>query len=793
MARPWKDSLPNIRRHPLMVGNVLASFPLRKSRAKDPIDEEPIPLVRMTSRPPPPSKAIELRKRAKEEAPDGALTLKRTLPPASDDDITLKKSVPPAKEGVEIVGPGMFRVPVSDDAVTNKVSTRPPHRDAIPPAKLPAFDIDSVESFELVMDSSVAEEEPLTVPKRAISRVPPEWDDSSVATAELKSPEELKGDNSKSHISIKEEDILTEEMDLKSPEELRRSTRPPFTGEVPEDQPLFSLIPGQCEEEDDGIDSVNRCLQDLEEIEIERQLVELEEQERQEQEEKRIELLRVLSEKRKKMEAELKEKEEANKKAAAEEAAREKQRIAEAEAKKAEEEKLAKEQAAQSDETEEEIHVEVEYGILWDDEHTAHRLSEDEVAICEPALPNRQRRYILQVPEDGESGADLVKMALKNEDKVRIAGKSYYIMDSEFAGAKIVARVGNILHVWPSAVTSYEFLGRIGVDTPEYDEVEWPKSFGLTVRPEEKEMAYGLIPENMPRLLHPVPAPYTKNPYNLKIMNECAETPIIDIDGREYYVLEPESVASWREIVITLKDVRMVDRSGDSINVWSRDFNGHSLFSCEKTCHLGSYGQPGAPMLPKERGFMIEPYNAEVIDVATVYADGQKRRYLYPMPEKISEMDADMLRSIMAIASGYIEKEKHSPLISLHGRWYMALEYAWQDARESSYEGGMVRIHKERSANDSLEKLRAHMERKKEENTPPVVNLPSDPEQRVRLMQKFPEHASRYMLAVGPEVQTEVPDVWIKNGDGVTRYLVFEEPVQGAFEVRRIKDDIRRV
>ncbi len=806
MARPWRDSLPNIRRHPLLVGNVLASFPLRKSRAKEPLEEEPIPLVRRTLKPPA-SERLKLVKMGDGESVQDAVTQRRTIPPE--------------KEDIELVAPGMFRLPVSDDALTHKVE-RPTHRDAIPPKRLPAFDVDSVESFEIVPSDVV------TTPKRMTpSPAPPEWNDDDLATAELKSPEELRGEDTKSHISISDSDIIgvADDDELKSPQELRRSTRPPMTGEVPEDQPLFSLMPGASESSGDddtsvnrslkelgdlelerrlaefdeegggeavnGDSSVSRSLKDLENLEVERQLIELEEEEKQEAEAKRIELLRVLKEKQKKMEAEEKAKKEAKRKAAEAEA-KEKQRIAAEEAKKAEEEKRAQEEAAQSDETEEEILVEVELGILWEDEHTTYRLTNDEIAICEQALPNRQRRYILPVPEEDEKGAEMVKMALKDEDKVRIAGKSYFIMDMEFAGAKIVARVGNVINVWPHAATNYEFLGKIGVDTPEYDEVEWSNKIILKVRDEEKEIADGLIPQNRPVLLHPVPAPYTKNPYNLKIMKDCSEVPIADIDGDEYYVLEPENMAVWREIVFNMKKARMADRSGDSVSLWSKAINGYILFSGGDTCHLGKYGEPCAPLIPKGHRGIVEPYNAEVVDIMTVYADGERTRYLYPMPDKISGMDADTLRSLMVIATGYVDKENHSPLISLRGRWYMALEFPWQGARKTSYEDGAITIHSEDNGESKFRKMQLELQQKREENEAPIVKLPSDPEQRVRLMQRFPEHKSRYLLAVAENVETQAPDVWIKNGDEATRYLVFDKPVQGAFEVKRVKDDIKR-
>ncbi len=761
-----------------MVGNVLASFPLRKSRAKEPLDEEPIPLVRRSLRPPA-SVRISTRKLGDD---------------TTSEAVTKRKTIIPTKEEIEIAGPGMFRLPVDDEALTQKME-RPKHKDAIAPEPLPSFDIESIDSFELVPSDALTLES-----GKPRAREVPDWEDDDLATAELRSPDELAADDSKSCISLNTADIVAdedddEEVELQSPEELRRSTRPPMTGEVPESVPLFSLMPEKAEENPNGDSSVNRSLDDIRQLEEERQFAELEEEEARQLEEKRTELLRALTEKRKQMEAKEKAEKEA-KAAAAKEAAEAaaKAKAAAEEAQRAEAAKRAEEEAAraaESDETAEEIIVEIESGILWDDEHTTYRLTDEEMAECERALPNRKRRYIVPVPEEDSEYAERIRNGLSGEDTVSLAGKSYYIMDREFAEAKIVARVGNTIHVWPSAITNYEFLGSIGVDTPEYDRVSWPNDFYLTIRPEEMEMVESLIYENRPVLLHPVPAPYTKNPHNLKIMQECDEVPIVDIDGQEYYVLEPDTVSAWRDIVLNFEDARMVSRNGDKVSVWDRKMNGHSLFSCEGTCHLSSYGEPGAPMLPRGHAATIEPYNAEVIDISNVFADGERRRHLYPMPEKISGMDASKLNSMMLIAMGYVEEEKHSPLISIRGRWYLALEYPSNGTREAEYDNGVVRILKEKTAEDGLKALTEMMQRKREEREPPIVKLPMDPKQRLGLMNKFPEHRTRFLLQVDRDLESDVPDVWVKNGGGVARYLVYEKEMPGSFAVVRVKDEIK--
>ena len=763
-----------------MVGNVLASFPLNKSRKKEPIEEEPIPLVRRSVRP---EASVRLSRR------------KLLKGDTTDEAETKRQTITPTEEEIEIAGPGMFRLPVSEDALTRKME-KPKHKDAIPPKPLPQFDIEGIGSFGLAPSDAITLESGKPAPGRV-----PDWDDDEMATAELRPPEELREDDSESHISIRTSEILAVEEDgdeeeLKSPEELRRSVRPPMAGEVPEDVPLFSLRPGKDEEDTVGDSSVSRSLKDLQEIEEERQFAELEEEEKKELEAKRAELVRALAEKRKKMEAEEKAKKEAAAKAAAEAAA--KARAAAEAAKRAEEEKRAAEEAArreaESDITAEEIHVEIEDGILWENDHTTYRLTDDEAGACETALPNRKRRYILPVPEEESEFAETIRANLRDENQVELAGKSYYIMDREFAEAKIVARVGNTIHVWPSAMTNYEFLGKIGAETPEYDEVSWPWGFRLMVKPEEMEMVESLIYEERPVLLHPVPPPYTRNPYNLKIMSDCAEVPIVDISGREYYVLEPETVSAWREIVLTLKEVRMVSRRGDEIAIWDERFNGHSLFSCEGTCHLASYGEPGAPLLPRGHESTIEPYNAEAVDIANVFRDGERKMYLYPLPEKINSMEATKLNNLMVIAAGYVEKEKHSPLISIRGRWYLAMELPDVEnlGREAEYRDGAVKILKERTAADGLKALTQMMQRKREESEPLVVNLPTDPEQRVGLMNKFPENKTVYLLQVDRDLESDVPDVWVENSGGIARYLVYEKEMPGSFAVVRLGSQIRQ-
>jgi ankyrin repeat protein len=106
--------------------------------------------------------------------------------------------------------------------------------------------------------------------------------------------------------------------------------------------------------------------------------------------------------------------------------------------------------------------VTIPKGVVLGDDIISFIISETELAMCVDALPNGVVRWLVPVPPaDTESTQVLGKF--KNDKPVSFGGEQYFISDAEggFAGARKVVRTGNIVRVFPDALTQYDFVGDV--------------------------------------------------------------------------------------------------------------------------------------------------------------------------------------------------------------------------------------------------------------------------------------------------------------------------------------------
>jgi hypothetical protein len=458
--------------------------------------------------------------------------------------------------------------------------------------------------------------------------------------------------------------------------------------------------------------------------------------------------------------------------------------------------------------------ISFDVGIPWKDEPITYKLGRQEKESCLSALEEGKRRLIIPVPEGDDEAATFVKSALNKEDLVLLAGRPYYVIDEPFVtGTKTVAMVGDTLHVWPTEMTSHALLQAMRVECDEYEIVKWGKTPILRLQDDERSLVYDQMPENRPRLLYPVPSKDTKHDHNRQVLQAYSAQPVVSIGGRHYYVMNIRSMAEWKLHTANLPNARMAVRDGDMVTPWTgRNMNGYSLFQWPTGRREGSYGKRGAPLRPKQIGACTEEvYESEVAAITEVYENGQATRYLYPMPENIGEMDANQYQAVMLAAGGYINNNQHSPLISIRGRWYLALEAPWMDTRTSTFDGRTISLHadvpKERdlrpNAREATEEITGSMlvdgtqaltsSMVLEENTP-IIGLPEDMEARLPIMAQFPENQPRWLQPVGLDEEVQaLPTIQAGGDDGDHRFVIFKMQVENSFEVVRIGDVIYAV
>lgn len=415
-------------------------------------------------------------------------------------------------------------------------------------------------------------------------------------------------------------------------------------------------------------------------------------------------------------------------------------------------------------------------GLIWDNEIRRYELEDNSDAM---GLPEKEVRWI--IPTEEATG-------------IEIRGKCYHITEEHAAGSMACLRNGNTLHVWSSLKHEPELLESLGVR--EYQQAEWPEGdVSKRLTKPEFDSYSRVLPENRAVLLHPSPDEDTRNEHD-KIIRSIYDgtVPEITIGDRSYYILDIEKMSDWMDNVFNLPNTRMAARTGDLISVWN--MNGYSLFKCESTVHhRTSYGPRGDP-LPEKGG--VKVYDMEKADVSEVYKTniaeqkGTRDMYLYELPERISDMDAEELVRLISISTKYIEKEGHSPLISVRGRWHIALEHPNPNAVQTSYEEGMVIVHTEAPEwSRALQNMKVTMQHRKDDDS--FVTMPKDPKARMPLLELFPADACRYLLLAKEGELYDVPLVTVENGHGSSQYWVFKTPVEGSFMVERNGESITKV
>ncbi len=431
-------------------------------------------------------------------------------------------------------------------------------------------------------------------------------------------------------------------------------------------------------------------------------------------------------------------------------------------------------------------------GLPWDASHVQHMLQGDELVAAFGALPERAVRWLVPAPEEGMK--DRVSQSIRKKfgahPRIEIEGKTYYVYDGEdgFAGARWCARTGNILNVWRQSMTEYDYMGSVDGSSIEgalrtVSESAWPRNlFYHTMSAEEMERSSTYFPERMPVLMHPVPDADTAIAAEKAMLEEmprmwgCAT---VRLGEREYYVISMDSVKRWKDVVMMHPEMRIASREGGQVNVWEEA--GRSLFA-STTFHIFETTARGAPLPP--RGGSLVPYDEEVLDVEYLYEYGKKSRFLYPLPEKVSEMGIDTFNNLLGITTGEVRRTGHSPLISLHGRWYFALEYCYAGSRLTALEGGKLKIypqdHAGRSQREILARMKARLSGKKEDEE--FVTLPEEPGQRNVLLTSFPPGKVRYLYNVDaqdPNFVSHDSDLIVRDGDFDSVWRMADQPIPG--------------
>ncbi|MFN7991737.1 MAG: hypothetical protein U0R44_06300 [Candidatus Micrarchaeia archaeon] len=450
-----------------------------------------------------------------------------------------------------------------------------------------------------------------------------------------------------------------------------------------------------------------------------------------------------------------------------------------------------------------EIQIEVDFGIPWGDEHVEHRLSEDERVMCDDLMPERKVLWLVPVPPSGtkDKGDLEVITRFKEEPIVRIAGKAYYVYEGEsgYGNARKIARVGDTLQVWPVATTDYEILGEPSMEIkkplsqPARKRSEWPDSF-YTHQMSEEEMAdhRDHLPEGAPVLIYPVPEPGSEISLDRTVVRDLAEkhsAQRVLLGGREYFAFRMREISAWREIAIMCPQTRVASRHGRTINIWEE--NGSRLFS--NTAAGGTSGHTGPPLPPTE-GYVF-PSPAELLDLEGLYNLGKKSRYLYALPDDLGKMNIDSFNSLVMIGVNEAKETSMSPLISIRGRWYMALEYPMEGARRTELRRERIYVHPSRPSWDGkLGELRARLVAKRKAGEPEVVRLPQEPRARLAAIRMFKEGEARFVIHVEPGMEKAVPEsqrFQTVDGETVSTWRVVEEDIPGhAIAVMRRGEDI---
>ncbi|MCI0503909.1 hypothetical protein L0Y65_04320 [Candidatus Micrarchaeota archaeon] len=443
-----------------------------------------------------------------------------------------------------------------------------------------------------------------------------------------------------------------------------------------------------------------------------------------------------------------------------------------------------------------EISISIEFaaGLPWGDAHATYNLSGKELETLEALLPERLRTWVIPAPDakSTDRGERMTLEQFAEDQRVQINGKEYYFTMSAFAGARNVMRVGDLLHIWHEASTDYDMLGEVsgevGLGQPRTGEWSLNMKAHILSR-EELFKCSALLPDGKPVFIHPVPESESQLALEKSMMESLHEgrIPRITLGKKEYFVMNIGTVAEWQEIAFMFPNVRIASRKGEWLGIWPDGETGREMMSPEYGFGHAFHGQAGPPLL--DDGVLVKPHETELAQISRLYGKTGEKRWLYPLPQKISEMDSDTLNFLTVISCREIELGGITPLISLNGRFYVSLKYAHPEARASSFENGMVRVHpKHVKLRDALAEVKRKAAERKEARETPMIVLPPDPAQRKPLLDMFPEGKVKYLYYVEPANTGYVPHrphVTLMRGTEKETYLVLDSPQDNSIAVKR--------
>jgi hypothetical protein len=458
-----------------------------------------------------------------------------------------------------------------------------------------------------------------------------------------------------------------------------------------------------------------------------------------------------------------------------------------------------------------EIHIEEEFGLPWDDEHGVYRMTENELTIAAGVLPEREVLWVLPVPpSDTTNPAELsILEKFGRHQRARLNGKSYYVTDDTgiFANSRKVARVGDTLHVWPSATTDYDYIGEADL-LDRTAPARWPERFNyVELSDDELAECSNKLPDGRPRWLHPVPSFESRFEEDVRVLTAYPLASRVLVRGREYMVLDIVTMADWQNAVKTLPKCRIATRNGRHLSVLDESENGRDMFFSEKTFHSDYYGEPGETIDAGES--YIKPYDSEDIQVWLVY--NEKEKWLMPMPDNLADMNSNELHFIVQVCNQRAGPDKAgehaqdeadgvSPLISLAGRWYAALPLAAPGTRRTAYDSELRMVHvlpDRTGSSEVLNRMRQSIRQKVEDGKELEIILPSQQHERMKYLRLFPAGEPRYLFAVDPtarDYKPVRPHIELTRRDGsVFRCIVLEEPYSGAICVERRGSVIKEV
>ncbi len=412
-------------------------------------------------------------------------------------------------------------------------------------------------------------------------------------------------------------------------------------------------------------------------------------------------------------------------------------------------------------------------GLIWREGPRAQELSNAEFVECEVVLPEREKRWILPVPEGRTEDEQTILTSLAHMPQVKLQGRQYYILEGQFATSRRCARVGRELHYWKDEITDLEFLRERGIDAREYEDVGWP-DIPSEYQANRIELLglEGLLVDGAARLLHPAPYADTVNEWNKIILQWCARVPQVELGGHMYYVFQMSSIGEWKDVVTRLPMARMVTKKGSTIYIGEEEDNGKTLFEKVDMQELLKREAKAKKRRRREslppQGRVVVAARSEQDDLREILKGGQ-HRHIYSLNPTVGDTGYKILEQLIALSKRYTERHDKSPLMLIAGGWHVLLEKPIPGSKEVSLDrGGVLVVHQivgSKKIGDSLQNLRLEAE----------------------VMRHFPEGKTRFLERVGLDVQSDLPSILITH-DPDHRYLVHSQSIPGAQAVKRIGD-----